>query len=94
MAQQPERPNNSTTNSLLQAAVDCASALLSNDDFECGVNRALEILGTSIGADRLGIDKHFDDPTGQTLGYVVVQPYEWLSSEVFGKMTLIAKTAF
>lgn len=42
-------------NSLLQAAADCASALLSDENFERGVNRALEILGKSVGADRLGI---------------------------------------
>ena len=67
-------------NSLLEAVADCASALLGDNDFESGVNEALKILGASIGADRLGINEHHDDPTGQTLGYVVAK-YEWLSSE-------------
>ena len=67
-------------NSLLEAVADCASALLGDNDFESGVNKALKILGTSIGADRLGINEHHDDPTGQTLGYVVAK-YEWLASE-------------
>lgn len=76
--QPPDRPNNSTTDSLLQAAADCASALLSDDDFERVVNRALEILGKSVDADRLAIAEQHDDLTGQTLGYIVVT-HEWLS---------------
>ncbi|MBE9045327.1 GAF domain-containing protein [Pleurocapsales cyanobacterium LEGE 10410] len=76
--QQPDRPNNSTTDNLLQAAADCASTLLSDENFERGVNRALEILGKSADADRLAIAEQHDDLTSQTLGYVVVQ-YEWLS---------------
>ena len=76
---QGDRSDNSTDiNNLLQAAADCASALLSDDDFERGVNRALEILGTSIGADRLGIGEQHNDSSGQTLGYVVAI-HEWLS---------------
>ena len=67
-------------NNLLEAVADCANALLGDNDFESGVDKALKILGTSIGADRLGINEHHDDPTGQTLGYVVAK-YEWLSSE-------------
>ena len=67
------------TNTLLQTAANCASALLSNEDFERGVNEALKILGTNINADRLGIGEQHNDPTGKTLGYVIVTPYEWLS---------------
>ena len=70
----------SKINLLLQATADCTSALLSDDDFERGVNRALEILGKSAGADRLGIDEHIKDPTGKTIGHLIVHPYEWLSS--------------
>ena len=77
--QQPERPDNSTeTNSLLQAAADCASALLSDDDFERGVNRTLEILGKSAGADRLCTLEYIVDTHGLSLGQVIVR-YEWLS---------------
>ena len=65
-------------NSLLEAVADCASALLGDRDFESGVNEALRILGTSIGADRLVTCEQHDDPTGQTLGYIVVI-HEWLS---------------
>ncbi len=79
--QQPEHPSNLVnTNNLLQAATDCASALLSDDDFERGVNRALEILGTSVDAERLGIGEHIEDITGKTIGHLIVHPYEWLSS--------------
>ncbi|MGK7951220.1 MAG: GAF domain-containing protein [Xenococcaceae cyanobacterium] len=76
-----DRPFNSidsNTNNLLQAAADCASALLSDDDFERGVNRALKILGTSAGADRLCVHEYVADLTGQTLGYIVTK-YEWNS---------------
>ncbi len=64
-------------NSLLQAAADCASALLSDEDFERGINRALAILGKSAGVDRLALSEHFSDCINE-IGYVVVQ-YEWLS---------------
>ncbi|WP_019503587.1 GAF domain-containing protein [Pleurocapsa sp. PCC 7319] len=78
--QQSEHPDNLTkTNSLLQATADCTITLLSDDNFERGVNQALKILGTSFGADRLGIDEHIEDITGQTIGHVIVLPYEWLS---------------
>ena len=78
MTQGDRSDNLAHINSLLQAAADCASALLSDDDFERGVNRALEILGTSIGADRLVIGEQHNDSSGQTLGYVVAI-HEWLS---------------
>ena len=68
---------NSHTDRLLQAVADCASALLSDENFERGVNQALEILGKSIGADRLGIGEHHDD-SSKTLGYIV-GTHEWLS---------------
>lgn len=61
---------------LLEAAAACASVLLSDYDFEQAVNTALEILGTSAGADRVGVMEHFDDPSGVTLGWVI-QRYEW-----------------
>ena len=65
-------------NSLLQAAADCVSAVLGDDNFDRSVNKALKILETSINADRLAIAEQHEDPTGQTLGYIVFT-YEWLS---------------
>lgn len=76
---------NDSVNSFLQAAADCASALVSDENFERSVNRALEILGTSIDADRLGIGEQHNDSTGNTLGYVVFT-YEWQS---FGTISQI-----
>ena len=70
---------------LLQAVTDCSSALLIDEDFDRGVNEALKILGTSIGADRLGILEQHDDPTGETLGYVVAI-YEWLSLQAVSQL--------
>lgn len=70
---------NQPENSLLQAAAECATVLLSDEDFDRAVNQALEILATSLGLDRLGINEHHEDPTSQSLGYLVVCPYEWLS---------------
>ena len=81
---QRDRPNDSI-NSLLQAAADCTSALLSDENFERGVNRALEILGTSVGADRLGTAKYYSDETEQNLGYIVFK-YEWLSPFVTSQL--------
>ena len=72
-------------NSLLQAA-DCASALLSDEDFERSVNKALEILGTSVNADRLGIGEQHDDSTGKTLGHVIVR-YQWLSFNTISQVS-------
>ena len=68
------------TENLLQAVAECANALLGDNNLESGVNEAIEILGTSIDADRLGIGEHHSDSTGQTLGYMVAL-YEWLASE-------------
>ncbi|MBV6624595.1 MAG: GAF domain-containing protein [Rivularia sp. (in: Bacteria)] len=67
------------TNSFLQAVADCAAALLGDEDFERGVNRALEILGASASADRLCVNEHIADRANDNLGCVVVR-YEWLSS--------------
>lgn len=71
---------NSSIDRLLQAVADCSSALLSGEDFERGVNEALEILGTSVGADRLGIAEQHEDSSGQTLGYATAT-YEWLCAD-------------
>ena len=81
-----DRPNNhkvmiatdDSCISLLQATTDLASILLGEEDLDCGVNQALEILGRSANADRLNVHQHQADPNGKTLGYSVVQ-YEWLS---------------
>lgn len=83
---QRDRPDNlDSINHLLQAAADCTSALLSNENFERGIDRALEILGTNISADRLAIGEQHDDPTEETLGYVVFN-YEWLSPSTISQV--------
>ncbi|WP_019505423.1 GAF domain-containing sensor histidine kinase [Pleurocapsa sp. PCC 7319] len=64
--------------SLLEATTNLASALLSDEDLDRGVNRALEILGISTEADRLNLLQHHDSPKEQVLGHVIAQ-YEWLS---------------
>ena len=73
-------PTENKINNLLQAVTECTAVLLNDEDFNRGVSKALEILGTSIGADRVGIGEQHDDPTGETLGYITVDSYEWLSS--------------
>ena len=72
-------------NSLLKAVTDCASVLLRDGDFERSVEQALEILGTSIGADRLGVSKQHDDPKGETLGYIHVT-HEWTSPHTVSQL--------
>ena len=64
---------------LLEATNHLASVLLSDEDLDSGVNKALEILGRSIKADRLTLNKHYDDCKGETLGCVIVE-YEWLAA--------------
>ncbi|MEL6461300.1 MAG: GAF domain-containing protein [Cyanobacteria bacterium J06621_15] len=68
-------------NNLLQKTANCAVALFENEDFEKTVNRALEILGKTTGADRLAIAEHIDDSTDETLDCIIVR-YEWLSIHV------------
>ena len=75
-----QTPADNQVNRLLQAVAECSEALLSDENFESGVNLALEVLGTSIGADRVAIGEQHADSTGETLGYVTITPYEWLSS--------------
>lgn len=70
---------------LLNAAASCATALLSDDDFDRAVNTALEILGTSAQADRLAVMEHFDDSTGLTLGWIIFR-CEWNSLHVASQM--------
>lgn len=71
-------------NNLLQAVADCTSALLADEVFERGINRALAILGINAGADRLGIGEYFSDSYHE-IGYIVIQ-YEWLSSNATSQL--------
>ena len=78
-----DRPLNSTNQydvciNILKAIASLSSILLAEENLNYGVNRSLEILGKSIKADRLNLHKHYEDPTGKTLGYVAAQ-YEWIS---------------
>lgn len=66
-------------NHLLQATAELTNALLSDENLDRGVNKALKILGASGESDRLTVMKHHSDSTGKTLGCVVVK-YEWLST--------------
>ena len=75
-----KNPTENKINNLLLAVTECTAVLLNDEDFDRGVSKALKILGTSIGADRVGIGEQHDDPTGETFGYIAIAPYEWLSS--------------
>ena len=75
-----KNPTENKINNLLLAVTECTAVLLNDEDFDRGVSRALEILGTSIGADRINIGEQHDDPTDKTLGYIIIAPYEWLST--------------
>jgi len=66
-------------NHLLKATAELTNALLSDENLDRGVNKALKILGASGESDRLTVMKHYSDLTGKTPGYVIVK-YEWLST--------------
>ena len=84
-AQEKQTIGDDRINSLLQAAADCASALLSDKDFDRDINEALEILGTSIDADRLVVLEHHNNQTDR-IGHVVVR-YEWNSTYAISQLT-------
>ena len=91
---EPERFSNRLNNperydvcvNILKAIANFSSVLLIEENLDNGVNKALEILGKSIKADRLNLLEHYDDPTGETLGHVAVR-YEWISDGTESQIT-------
>ncbi|MEM9568869.1 MAG: GAF domain-containing protein, partial [Cyanobacteria bacterium P01_E01_bin.34] len=61
---------------ILQATARASNVLLNGEDFDASVSEALEILGGSLGFDRIGVGQQFDDPTGESLGFIRFL-YEW-----------------
>ena len=61
---------------ILAATAEASNILLTEADFDTAVNAALQILGESVGCDRIAVGQQFDDSTGETLGFVRFL-YEW-----------------
>lgn len=61
---------------ILQATATASKVLLNSEDFDASVSQALQILGDSLGFDRIGVGQQFDDPAGETSGFVRFL-YEW-----------------
>lgn len=61
---------------ILQATASASSALLNGEDFDASVKAALQLLGESIGLDRIAVGQQMSDPTENTSGYIHFL-YEW-----------------
>ena len=54
----------------LEATAKAADRLLATPNLDEGINAALKMLGENLDCDRVLIMKHFEDDTGNTLGFV------------------------
>ena len=61
---------------ILTATAEASNILQTEDNFDRAVNTAIRVLGESIGCDRAFVAQQFDDPTGETLGFLRLL-YEW-----------------
>ncbi|EDX85827.1 GAF domain protein [Synechococcus sp. PCC 7335] len=61
---------------ILEATAAASAVLLNGEDFNTAVIAAFQILGESIGFDRIAVGQQIDDPTGKTSGFVRFL-YEW-----------------
>lgn len=61
---------------ILQATASASSALLNGEDFDASVKAALQLLGESIGLDRIAVGQQMSDSTENTSGYIHFL-YEW-----------------
>ena len=62
----------------LEATANAANRLLATPDLDEGINAALKMLGESLDCDRVVVMQHFEDSTGESLGFVRGL-YEWNS---------------
>ncbi len=63
---------------ILEATASATNALLTIENYDSAVNTALQIIGESLDTDRVVVLEHFDDLSGQSLGYLQAL-YEWVS---------------
>ena len=66
---------------ILAATAAASNILLTEADFDTAVKAALRILGESVGCDRIAVGQQFDDPTGETLGFIRFL-YEWDAADI------------
>ncbi|VEP15685.1 hypothetical protein H1P_360020 [Hyella patelloides LEGE 07179] len=62
----------------LEATANAANQLLAIAKLDEGINAALKMLGESLDCDRVAVMQHFEDSTGESLGFLC-QLYEWYS---------------
>jgi PAS domain S-box-containing protein len=68
----------------LEATANAANALLSIQDLDTAINTALQLLGTGIDVDRVGVMRHFE-PIDDNRAYVRAL-YEWDSSDAISQV--------
>ncbi len=66
---------------ILEATAAAANVMLTDEDFEDAIQKALQIIGEAVGTDRVGIAQHLADLTETDLGHWRVA-YEWFSPEM------------
>ncbi|MEM6599440.1 MAG: GAF domain-containing protein, partial [Cyanobacteria bacterium P01_C01_bin.69] len=63
---------------ILEATAAAANVMLTDNNFENAVNRALQIVGEGLTVDRIALGQHFDASSEQSTGYHQFL-YEWAS---------------
>ncbi|MEM9089913.1 MAG: GAF domain-containing protein [Cyanobacteria bacterium P01_F01_bin.53] len=63
---------------ILEATAAAANVMLTDDDFESAIDKALKIVGEGLGVDRVGFMQHFEATEGDGFGYHC-QLNEWTS---------------
>ena len=61
---------------ILEATAAASAVLLNGEDFNASVITAFQLLGESLGFDRIAVGQQMDDPTGETSGFIRFL-YEW-----------------
>lgn len=64
---------------ILKATAKAANVLLTGDNLDEAINKALKIIGESINTDRIGIVENFDNPAAPLLPHWKIT-YEWDSA--------------
>ncbi len=70
---------------ILEATAAASEVLLTEIDFDTAINTALQILGESIGCDRIGVGQQFNGPDGKSFGFIRFL-YEWHSSHTHSQL--------
>ncbi|KAF3884312.1 MULTISPECIES: sensor histidine kinase [Nostocales] len=72
-------------NRILEATTRAVNTILTFENFDDAINRALQIIGESLDCDRVCLGEHCHDLSGETLG-VIRYFYEWTSPYIFSQI--------